>query len=105
MLIVTLPAPRHAIKLDLPQRIEDLTLDHPPRPVSIAIDFDGSISWNGAPMDVADLDGRLKAEAGRIPQAEIQIIPHRLTKYGYVAHVMALAQRDGLTRLGVVSGT
>jgi biopolymer transport protein ExbD len=104
MLIVTLPAPRHAIKLDTPQQSKE-PFDHPLRPVSIAIDFDGSIAWNGAPIEVADLDGRLKVEAAHDPQAEIHIVPHRLTKYGHVAHVMALAQRDGLTKLGVVGGT
>ncbi len=105
MLIVTLPAPRHAIKLDTPQPPIEPILDHPLRPVSIAIDFDGSIAWNGAPIEVADLDGRLKIEAAHDPQSEIHIVPHRLAKYGYVAHVMALAQRDGLTKLGIVGGT
>jgi biopolymer transport protein ExbD len=50
------------------------------------------------------LETDLATESRRAMQAEIHIEPHRLAKYGRVAHVMAAAQRNGLTKLGVLGG-
>ena len=62
-------------------------------------------AWNGAVIDDATLQRDLAIEAQRAKQPEIHIEPHRLAKYGVVAHVMASAQREGLTKLGVIGGT
>jgi biopolymer transport protein ExbD len=106
MLIVTLPVQDHAVKLDTPVPCRDCEQDNPaPDPISIAVDFDGALSWNGAPVAIADLDRRFAAEAHRTTQPEVHIAPHRLAHYGEVAHVMAVAQREGLKKLGVVGGT
>jgi biopolymer transport protein ExbD len=108
MLIVTLPPQRHAVKLDTPTPPPP---DAPPppedelEPVRLFVDFDGSIFWNGSPIDDATLQRDLKIESQRAKQPEIHIEPHRLAKYGVVAHVMASAQREGLTKLGVIGGT
>lgn len=103
MLIVTLPPQRHAVKLDtpLPCRTCDPLRD-PPQPITVAIDYNGSISWNGTPVTRADLDARFAAEARRAQQAELHILPDREAAYGVVAHVMAVAQRQGLKRMGVI---
>ena len=103
MLIVTLPPQHHAVKIDTPT-------DGPPPmekmldPIRITVDFDGSLAWNGSPVATAELDGRFATEAHRKQQPEIHIEPNRLAKYKDVIHVMAAAQRQGLTRLGVVGG-
>src|SRR5690606_41842051 len=76
-----------------------------PDPVRLFVDFDGSIFWNGTPIDDAVLQRDLAIESQRGMQPEIHIEPHRLAKYGVVAHVMASAQRLGLTKLGVIGGT
>ena len=107
MLIVTLPPQRHAVKLDTPTPPPP---DAPPPPedeldpVRLFVDFDGSIFWNGSVIDDATLQRDLKIESQRAKQPEIHIEPHRLAKYGVVAHVMASAQREGLTKLGVIGG-
>jgi len=103
MLIVTLPVPSHAMKLDTPVPCEDCP-EPPPEPIRISIDFDGALAWNGLPVVAADLDQRFNTEAHRAKQAEVHIEPHRLARYGQVAHVMAVAQREGMTKLGVVGG-
>lgn len=106
MLIVTLPAQDHGVRIDTPLPCPSCqTEDPPPEPIEITVDFDGSFAWNGAALDMATLDRKLAIEARRPQQAEIRIKPHRSAKYGYVAHVMASAQREGLTRLGVIGGT
>jgi len=104
MLIVTLPPPRHAVKLDTPVPCEACERPEPPPVVKIVVDFDGSLSWNGEHIAVTDLDSRLALEARRPQQPEVHIQPHKLARYGAVAHVMAAVQREGLTKLGVVGG-
>jgi len=105
MLIVTLPPTRHAVKLDTPIPNHDQTPPPPPEVVRIHIDYDGSLSWNGSPIGLAELDIQLAAQSRKDPQPEIHIEPYRTAKYGAVAHVMASAQRNGLTKLGVMGGT
>ena len=108
MLIVTLPPQRHAVKLDTPTPPPPDAPPPPednPDPIRLFVDFDGSIFWNGGIIDDATLQRDLKIEAQREKQAEIHIEPHRLAKYGVVAHVMASAQREGMTKLGVIGGT
>lgn len=108
MLIVTLPPQRHAVKLDTPLPPPPDAPPPPPDlpdPIRIMVDFDGSILWNGQVVNRNTLDANLKIEAARAMQPEIHIEPHRLAKYGVVAHVMASAQRNGLTKMGVIGGT
>jgi biopolymer transport protein ExbD len=107
MLIVTLPPQRHAVKLDTPFPPPEPVEPPPdqPDPIRIFIDFDGSIFWNGVVVDDPTLQSNLMVETRRPLQPEIHIEPHRLAKYGVVAHVMASAQREGLTKLGVIGGT
>jgi biopolymer transport protein ExbD len=106
MLIMTIPPQTHATKLDLPVVPPPPTTEEPPPPVAIDIDFDGSISWNGASVsrtEMVDYMGRLAA-LDPSEQNEIHIRPHRRTSYGDVAFVMASAQREGLTKMGVIGG-
>ena len=108
MIIVTLPPQRHAVKLDTPLPPPPDAPPPPddlPDPVRIMVDFDGSILWNGQVVNRNQLDANLKIEAARAVQPEIHIEPHRLAKYGVVAHVMASAQRNRLTKMGVIGGT
>jgi biopolymer transport protein ExbD len=108
MLIVTLPPQRHAVKLDTPLPPPPDAPPPPPDlpdPIRIMVDFDGSILWNGVMVNRNQLDRNLKTEAAQAVQPEIHIEPHRLAKYCVVAHVMAAAQRNGLTKMGVIGGT
>ena len=71
--------------------------------VDLAIDFDGTMSWNGLPVpDRAALEADLRAAAAQDPQPEIHIAPNRLVKYAAVAEVLAEAQRLGVVRIGLV---
>ena len=102
MLIITIPVQTHAVKLDMPQA-------NPPPPlvqpsvVDVAIDFDGTITWNGANIpDRATLETYLQSAAVQDPQPEIHLNPNKLVKYSYVAMVMAEAQRLGVIKIGLV---
>ena len=102
MLIVTIPIQTHAVKLDLPAG-NPPPPPVPPTVVTIDVDFDGTISWNGEAMaDEAALQDHLIAAAKADPQPEVHLKPNKLATYKYVAHVMADAQRLGVTNIGLV---
>jgi len=102
MLIITIPIQTHAIKLDMPA-------GNPPPPtvppvvVTIEIDFDGTIFWDGQQVpDRATLDSKLVEAAQTPDQPEVHLKPNKLVKYAAVAAVMADAQRLGVRKLGLV---
>ena len=57
LLIITLPIQTHAVKLDMPAPQFDAA-DVIPETVELGVDFDGTITWNGAAVDRAT-HGRL----------------------------------------------
>ncbi len=100
MLIITIPIQTHAVKLDMPRPNSPPPLIQPTI-VTLGIDFDGTISWNGTPVDMDTLDGYFVQEAKKgDTQDEIHLEPNRLAKYDTVAKVLADAQRLGVTKIG-----
>jgi biopolymer transport protein ExbD len=108
MFIVTLPPQRHAVNLDTPIPPPEGTPPPevpPPDPIRVFVDFDGTVYWNGAVVNRAEMENQMMIEERRAVQPEIHIEPHRLANYGKVMEVMASAQRIGLQKLGVIGGT
>jgi biopolymer transport protein ExbD len=69
--------------------------------ISLAIDFDGTILWNGAVVeDLAQLERYFILEARKANQPEVHVQPDRRAKYDTVAQVLAIAQRSGMQRIG-----
>jgi biopolymer transport protein ExbD len=102
MLIVTIPVQTHAVKLDMPQANPPPSIVQP-TVVDLAIDFDGTITWNGTNIpDRATLETYLQSAAVQDPQPEIHLNPNKLVKYSSVAMVLAEAQRLGVVKIGLV---
>ena len=102
MLIITIPIQTHAVKLNMPA-------GNPPPPlvqpevVTIEVDFDGTLLWNGSVLSGRpELDARLRDAAISPVQPEIHLRPNKLVKYEHVVAVMASAQRLGLSKIGVI---
>ncbi|NHN85660.1 biopolymer transporter ExbD [Acetobacter musti] len=103
MLIITIPLQTHSVSMDLPQGNPPPSSAPDPKVVTVAIDFDNSISWNGTPItSEADLQSRFMQAASEPDQPEMHIHPNRLADYKTVAHVLADAQRLGITKMGIV---
>ena len=97
MMIMTLPAQNHVIKLDAPGSSRP---SHPPPTISIDIDPDGTVVWNNEPLaGLGALESHFREEATKRPQAQVQLEPSALAKYDVVASVMASAQRNGMTQM------
>ncbi|MDE8346198.1 MAG: biopolymer transporter ExbD [Acidocella sp.] len=102
MLIITIPVQLHAVNLNLP-------FGNPPPPpvppqvVQIDIDFDGTVSWNGTIVpNAAALQQKLEVIAQEPDQPEVHINPNKLADYSAVIAVMAAAERDGVTKIGII---
>jgi biopolymer transport protein ExbD len=101
MLIITIPIQTHAVKLNMPIG-NPPPPPEPPQVVKLDVDFDGTVYWNGEQVEMSSLDDRFKAAAAQPVQPEFHLRPNKLVTYKYVAHVMASAQRDGVTKIGLV---
>jgi biopolymer transport protein ExbD len=72
-----------------------------PETISLVIDFDGTIVWNGTVVkDLAQLERYFVVEAGKANQPELHVLPDKRVNYDAVAKVLALAQRSGMQRIG-----
>jgi biopolymer transport protein ExbD len=101
MLIITIPIQTHAVKLNMP-------VGNPPPPaippevVTVEVDFDGTILWNGDQVDRPTLEAKFKSASAMPVQPEFHLRPNKLVTYKHVAHVMATAQRLGITKIGLI---
>lgn len=98
LFIITLPLLTHSTNLQIgggPNSIANRET------ISLVIDFDGTIVWNGTVVeDLAQLQRYFIAEAGKPNQPDVQVLPDRRASYDRVAKVLALAQRSGIQRIG-----
>ncbi|MCX8667334.1 biopolymer transporter ExbD [Acetobacteraceae bacterium B3987] len=104
MLIITIPLQTHSVAIDLPQGNPPPSAVQP-QVVTIGINYDNTLSWNDTPItSEEDLQSRLNEAAHPVTgeEPEIHIRPDRLATYKTVAHVMADAQRLGVTKMGIV---
>lgn len=101
MLIITIPIQTHAVKLDMPRPSQSQP-PVPPTVVNVEVDFDGTVYWDGSPVDAATLDKYFYDAAKSDPQPEIHLTANRLAKYDTVAKVLANAQRRGVTHIGIL---
>ncbi|QDH16715.1 ExbD/TolR family protein [Swingsia samuiensis] len=102
MLIITIPLQTHSVSIDLPQGNPPPSTEQP-HLVTVSIGYDNSITWNDEPItSEAALQEHFRAAAAEAKQPEMHIHPNRLSDYKTVAHVLADAQRLGITQLGIV---
>ena len=102
MFIITLPTMTHAVKLDMPQARTTPPNQVPAEPIRIDIDWDGTVVWNGSAVETDHLESHFRREATRSPQPELHVHPDRRANFDTVAKVLAIAQRNGMQRIGFV---
>ncbi|AXK67478.1 biopolymer transporter ExbD [Burkholderia sp. IDO3] len=102
MLIITIPIQMHSVKMNLPVGNPPAP-PHPPQVVQIDIGADGSLNWNGAAVrGGAALDAKFREVAAEADQDEIRLRPDKAAPYRAVAEVLASAQREGATKIGLI---
>jgi biopolymer transport protein ExbD len=102
--IITLPVATNAVKIDnpLPQPPPAVP-PPPPEVINLSIDFDGTIMWNGTPVDRTTLQNYIGSEADKQPQPEVHITVDKFAKYEKVAQTLADLQHRGLKKIGFVN--
>jgi biopolymer transport protein ExbD len=88
---IKLPTEKNQV---LKTKIEDITL---------AIDKDGDIFWNQAPVANTDeLVDRLKKVAVLVPQPEVHIRGDQQTRYEFIGKTILAAQRSGIAKVSFI---
>jgi biopolymer transport protein ExbD len=99
LVIFTLPVMTHNTGVTLPQGIRQ---GDPPEAIFLDIDFDGTILWNGTPVESIEvLERRLKAEQFKVPAPTVTVRPDLRAPYGYAAQVLAATQRAHVSKLTI----
>jgi biopolymer transport protein ExbD len=102
--IISLPPVTHAVKIDNPlPPPPNFVPPPPPEVVNLAIDFDGTLSWNGTSVDRTTMQGYISQEAQKDPQPEVHIVVDKFAKYEKVAQTLADLQSRGLKKIGFVN--
>ena len=103
MFIITIPSQTHAVKLDLP--VDSQTNTPPPiDPVKnkIVIEPNGTILWNGAPVNEVQLRQYLDITQTMNPIPELHLQPHPEARYEVVDQVLAVTKRANVEAMGFV---
>lgn len=102
LLIITIPKQNHSVNLNMPVGPASPPTT-PPVVITIDVDFDGTILWNGETVpNRPTLEAKMQAVAAMADQPEVHLRPNKLVPYEVVAGVMASAQRIGVTKIGMV---
>ena len=101
MFIITIPVQTHAVKIDLPVPT-DTQSNVDPEKNKVMIDRAGTITWNGTPVDLAQLAQYLEQTKALPVEPELQVQPDPYARYIVVDNVMAVIKRSGVGKLGFV---
>ena len=99
MFIITLPVMTNNTRIDLPTG----KTNNPPagEAINLSIEYDGTMVWNGNVVaNVQQLEQYLRSAASQPVQPELHVRPDKRAKYDDVAQVLAIAQRNGIQRIG-----
>lgn len=103
MFIITIPIQTHAVKIDLPvpdNSPTDSNID--PIKNKLTIDINGTLAWNGEPVDQTALAAKLEATKAIQPMPELQFQPHPLARYVVVDETLGTIKRSEVGKLGFV---
>lgn len=103
MFIITIPIQTHAVKLDLPVQSDNQTAP-PIDPIvnKIVIEPNGTIMWNGEPVNEVTLRQYLDLSQAMTPTPELHVQPHPEARYEVVDEVLAITKRANVDRMGFV---
>lgn len=103
MFIITIPVQSHAVKLDLP--VNQPNSEPPPvDPVKnlLSVTADGTVTWNGSPVNLTQLRQYLDVSQQINPVPELHMQPEPEAPYGVVDEVLAVTKRARVEKMGFV---
>ena len=102
--MITAPLMTHKVVVKLPEASlsEKPVLKTPP--VTLAIKKDGSRFWNDVPVSAAVLDQNIAVIVQKDPQPQVNVRADADTKYGLINDTVLQLRRNGVRKVGFVSG-
>jgi biopolymer transport protein ExbD len=97
--MITAPVITHRVRVDLPQPGFRAAPEPAPGPIHLAIQANGAMYWNDAPVDELALDAQLAVAALQRTPPELRIEAADRAPYETVARVLAHAKARGLARI------
>jgi biopolymer transport protein ExbD len=105
MLIITLPPPTHAVKVDLPQDCAPKCPPPPPvKPTKnvVYIAPNSAILWNDQPIALSQLLQNLKDSQTRVPIPELHFQPDPNAPYDTVHRVLKATKLADVSKMGFI---
>ncbi len=99
--LVTAPMLTNSVKLQLPN--EAATTIDDKKAITISINLSGQYFWDDKPVSPEEIDGLLKSAATNDSKQPIHLRADTNVAYGKVSHILAAAQRFGLTNVGFIT--
>ena len=100
MLIITIPIQLHAVNMNVPVAAAAST----PKleKIELTIAAAGDIEWQGALVQLPELDTLMRGVAQLADQPVLQIRSDRHAKYSVLVSVLAASRRAGLNKIVIV---
>ena len=103
--MITAPLMTHKVVVKLPEAT--LSSKPPPLkvpPVTVAIKTDGSRFWNDEAVTTAAIEQKVAVVVQKDPQPQVNVRADKDTKYGVINDTVQLLRRNGVRKVGFVSG-
>ena len=101
--LITVPVVTHTVPVSLPRETNQPTQTKPQN-INISVDKNGVIYWNQKQLaGTADLQTRLLAVSGQVPQPEVHIWGDQDAQYQSVGEVLLADQKAGIEKVGFIT--
>ena len=103
--MITAPLMTHKVVVKLPEA--SLSSKPPPLkvpPVTLAIKTSGERFWNDEAVTTAAIEQKVAVVVQKDPQPQVNVRADKDTKYGVINDTVQLLRRNGVRKVGFVSG-
>lgn len=102
--IITLPVATESVTIDLPRQSDAPPPDVVITPITITVQSDGAILWNGTESSLSDIRAYVADAAKKPPeeQPEVHIAADKRARYQKIADVLFIVQSGKLKKIGFV---
>jgi biopolymer transport protein ExbD len=104
--LITVPVILKQVPVQLPNAI-NIPTQSKPENIVIAVDSEGNVYWNNAPVDVSELRSRfgaalLRAQSGGRSLPEVHIRGDRSARFEPIGRVILAAQQAGVPKVAFI---
>jgi len=102
--MITAPLMTHKVVVKLPEASLTTKPVLKTPPVTLAIKTNGERFWNDVPVTTAVLEQNIAVVVQKVPQPQVNVRADKDTKYGLINDTVLLLRRNGVRKVGFVSG-